>query len=427
MESNLKKYIKGDSIIWVVFLALCLISIVEMFSASSELAFKHTSFVAPMLRHVVFLVAGTVIVFFVQFVPLRYIRMTSYILLAASIVLLILVLIMGIRTNEAARWLVIGGIQFQPSELAKLSLIIVAADFIARIKDSKLNEDTYFRLLMGVSVVVCGLILKENFSTAALLFGVIFLMMFIGKISWKKLTAIVLITLALMISGYIGGKIYIKNKATETEQVIAAVDTKKEGQKSFWGKFLPRLETWVVRIDRYVEKKDDSTKYSINDENYQAQLAKIAIAEGGFFGKMPGNSVQRDYIPQAYSDFIFAIIVEEAGMVGAIFVILLYLTILFRAGRIATKSSTVFPAILMIGLSLMIVLQAFVNMAVATGLGPVTGQPLPMISRGGTSILITSIYFGVLLSITRHIKDGDADTAMYEEVVTLDDEDYEVE
>ena len=187
----------------------------------------------------------------------------------------------------------------------------------------------------------------------------------------------------------------------------------------------------VARIDRFTGDKEadaETSKYEINDENRQVQHGRIAIARGGVFGVGPGNSVERDFLPQAYSDFIYAIVVEELGLIGGIFVILLYLVLLYRAGRIATTSPTVFPAVLVIGLSLMIVTQAFVSMSVATSLGPVTGQPLPLISRGGTSILITCLYFGVILGVTRQIKESnqgknEMDEKPEEEVpvVTLDE------
>ena len=175
--------------------------------------------------------------------------------------------------------------------------------------------------------------------------------------------------------------------------------------------FLERGYTWVARIDRFADKETYEEKYSITDDNLQEQHGKIAIARGGFFGLMPGNSVQRDFLPQAYSDFIYAIIVEELGMFGGIFLIVMFMILLYRAGRIATMSRTVFPAILVMGLTLMIVIQAFVSMAVSTGLGPVTGQPMPLISRGGTSILITSIYFGIIFGVTRQIKEERLQTA----------------
>jgi cell division protein FtsW len=171
-------------------------------------------------------------------------------------------------------------------------------------------------------------------------------------------------------------------------------------------KLFDRAYTWVARIDRFkTESKDESSKYIITDDNLQVQHGRIAIARGGVFGVFPGNSVERSFLPQAYSDFIYSIIVEEIGLVGGIFVILLYLMLLFRAGRIATLCTTVFPALLVIGLALMIVIQAFISMSVATSLGPVTGQPLPLVSRGGTSILITCIYFGIIFGVTRQLSE----------------------
>ncbi len=177
-------------------------------------------------------------------------------------------------------------------------------------------------------------------------------------------------------------------------------------------KAFDRAYTWKARIERFVDGKgDDTQKYVINDENRQMMHGKMAIARGGVVGVFPGNSIERDYLPQAYSDFIYSIIVEEMGLFGGIFVILLYLILLFRAGMIATKCESVFPALLVTGLSLMIVLQAFISMSVATSLGPVTGQPLPLISRGGTSIIITCLYFGIILGVTRQLRLGETGSA----------------
>jgi cell division protein FtsW len=386
MNSLLTKYLKGDFTLWAVFVGLCLISVVEMYSASSTLAYKAISHTAPILRHVVFLGMGAFLAFLVHLVPYKYIRFFSYGLLGISVVTLILVQAMGVVTNDAARWLSIGGFQFQPSELGKLSLIIVAADLISRMKQTDQHEKKYFPVLVVLALVVCGLILPENFSTAFILFGVIFLMMIIGSVSWKNL---------LKLSG---GLLVV---AVLAVLVVSAIPDDKEVPAPF-----NRVDTWIKRLDRFVEEKESAeNKYFINDENLQVQHGRIAIARGKLFGVMPGNSVQRDFLPQAYSDFIYAIVVEEMGLFGGIVVILLYMILLYRAGRIATKSATVFPAIVMIGLSLMIVSQAFVSMSVATSLGPVTGQPLPMISRGGTAILITSIYFGIMFGITRQIKE----------------------
>lgn len=386
MNELFKKYLKGDPILWVVFFGLCIISAVEMYSASSTLAFKAANYSSPVLRHVSFLAFGALIAFLIHMVPYKYIRMVSYVMLVIAIVTLIVVQFKGESANDATRWLKIGGIQFQPSELGKLSLIVVVADLIARIKKNPLQETKLYNYLIALTAFVSALILKENFSTAAILFGIVFLMMVIGGISWKKLVFLSLVLLAGVIMIFMVFKIVPKEKMPDG---------------------LQRGYTWINRIERFTDgsEKDENTKLAFSDENLQEYHGKIAIARGGFFGLMPGNSVQRDFLPQAYSDFIYAIIVEETGLLGGVVVILLFMVMLYRAGRIATQSKFVFPSIMVIGLALMVVFQAFVSMAVSTGLGPVTGQPLPMISRGGTSILITSIYFGVIFGVTRQIKE----------------------
>ena len=383
MEIFLKKYLKGDATLWIVFFCLCIVSIIEMYSASSTLAYKATNHAGPMLRHVGFLTGGLLIAFLVHLIPYRFIRISSYLGLFVSTLLLIFVLFKGHSENDAARWLVIGGVQFQPSELAKLSVIIVAADLISRIRDNAKDEWIYFRNTIIMLIAVCGLILLENFSTAFILFTVVFIMMFIGRISLKYLGSLAGILIIALVIGF--GAI----KAIPEESMPHV---------------FKRAYTWVARIERHSDKEGKANKYVINDKNRQEKYGQIAIARGGIFGVMPGNSVERDYLPQAYSDFIYSIIVEEMGMIGGFLVIILYLILLFRAGQIATRCSSVFPAILVIGLSLMIVIQTFINMSVATSLIPVTGQPLPLISRGGTSILITCIYFGIIFGITRQIK-----------------------
>jgi cell division protein FtsW len=365
-----------------------------MYSASSTLAYKAANHTAPLLRHVGFLTGGVLIAFAVHLVPYKYIRIVSYFGLVVSAALLVFVLFKGHSENDAARWLVIGGIQFQPSELAKLSVIIVAADLVSRIRDNTKDEWIYFRNTVIMLLAICGLILLENFSTAFILFVVVFIMMFIGRISIKYLGSMAAILVVALVIGY------------------GAVKAIPEDSMPHMFK---RAYTWVARIERHSDKEGKTNKYVINDKNRQEKYGQIAIARGGVFGVMPGNSVERDYLPQAYSDFIFSIIVEEMGLIGGIVVIILYLILLFRAGQIATKCSSVFPAILVIGLSVMIVIQTFINMSVATSLIPVTGQPLPLISRGGTSILITCIYFGIILGITRQIKEE----APYQEEVEI--------
>lgn len=407
MDSILKKYLRGDGVLWAVFIGLCFVSVVEMYSASSTLAYKAINHTVPMLRHVIFLGMGAFIAVVVHMIPYKYIRIGAFVMLAFSVATLVLVLFKGKSENDATRWLELGGFQFQPSEFGKLSLIVIAADFIARIKNSEQNEKKYFRMLIVISGIVCALILLENFSTAAILFGVILIMMFIGRIAWQKLAFVVGTIVAVALFGFATFKVMPQESMP---------------------KFLDRGYTWVNRIDRFLtEGEGDEDKYVINDENLQVQHGRIAIARGGVTGVMPGNSVQRDFLPQAYSDFIYAIIVEELGLIGGVVVILLYMILLFRAGRIATMSKTVFPAILVIGLSLMIVLQAFVSMAVATSLGPVTGQPLPMISRGGTSILITSIYFGIIFGVARQIREEQQPAIGKTEEFVIEEDEEDIE
>lgn len=384
MENLLKKYLKGDVTLWIVFIGLCILSTIEMYSASSTLAFKASSHIAPLIKHVTFLSLGALLAFFVHLVPYKYVRISSYLGLFLSFFLLIYVLFKGQSANDAARWISIAGFQFQPSELAKLCVLIVSADLISRIKE-RVDEKRYFWYVLFILMAICPLILLENFSTAFILFVVVYIMMFIGRVSFIRLASLAGVLVLALVLGF----------------VIVKSIPKESMPKAF-----DRAYTWVGRIERFkTEKKDESKKYEINDDNRQVQHGRIAIARGGVFGVFPGNSVERDFLPQAYSDFIFSIIVEEMGLAGGIVVIILYLILLFRAGRIATTCASVFPALLVIGLSLMIVIQTFINMSVATSLIPVTGQPLPLISRGGTSIIITCIYFGIILGITRQIKD----------------------
>ena len=393
MDSLLKKLLRGDAVIWVVYAFLCAISILFMYSASSTLAYKAADYYAPIMQHMGYLVLGVVAAFVVHLIPLGVIRLLGYVGLAASVVLLLMLQLgWGVEENEAVRWMSIFGFRFQPSEIAKLSLILVAADMMARIKDGDTDsERLWFRRILVSSVVVCGLILIDNFSTGAILFSVVFAMMLIGRISWRRLAPIVVAGLLLV------GCVYALGKAApEACNKVPVLD---------------RFPTWTARIDRFVKGEDEVDKFTINDKNLQEKRSLMAIAGSAFIGKGIGNSVQRDYLPQAYSDFIYAIIIEEGGLIAGIFVIVLYMALLYRAGKIVLKCDTVYPAMLVIGLSLMIVLQAFVNMGVAVGLGPVTGQPLPLISRGGTSIVITSVYFGIILGVTKQIKEGRATEA----------------
>lgn len=372
------KLFKGDRVIWIIFMFLCLISVVEVFSATSTIAYKNANHWAPIVRHASFLFGGFVLVLLLHNIPCRFFPV-FILLLPVSVLLLILTPIIGVKVNDAHRWLELFGIPFQPSELAKLACIVFVAFLLS--KRSRFTESQILKyMLIGVGVA-CVLILPENFSTACMLFGVCFLMMFIGQLPFMKLAkvaAVLLLAVGLLFAS-----------------LIFMPDTVL--------KKVPRALTWKERLSDFTheDKQADADTYVINDDNYQVSHAKIAIAKGGVLGQLPGHGQQRDFLPQAYSDFIYAIIIEELGIVGGVFVLLLYIMLLVRVGMIARRCDKLFPKFLVLGCGLLVVVQALANMAVAVDLIPVTGQPLPLISRGGTSTVITCVYFGIILSVSR--------------------------
>ena len=385
MGEKINKYLKGDPIIWGVIIVLSIFSLLAVYSATSTLAMHKMggNSLYYLVRHGVILAFGIMIIFITHLIHYKYYSRLSQLLIGIAVVLLIITLFLGTNVNQAMRWLTLPGLGFtiQTSDFAKLALIM----YIARVLSMKQGEiksfkEAFLPVIIPV-VIICVLILPANLSTAALIFGISFLLMFIGRISIKHLLAsggVAILLLALFIT--------------------VGTLVKKEG----------RINTWKNRIENYFEKG--------GEENYQSQQAKIAIATGGLFGKNPGKSVQRNFLPNPYSDFIYAIIVEEYGLIiGGIPILLAYLFLMFRAGVIVRKCDRTFPAFLAIGLTLMIVVQAMVNMSVVVGIFPVTGQTLPLVSMGGSSMLFTSIAFGIILSISRNLNETEPD----EEEVTV--------
>lgn len=385
----IKDLFKGDKVIWIIFLFLCLISVIEVFSAASTLTYKSGDHWGPITQHSVILMVGAFIVVLVHNIPCKYFSVLPFFLLPLSCILLLFVMGMGIitgdRVNGAARWMTFFGIQFQPSELAKMAVIIVTAFILSKFQEEDGAHPKAFKYIMWIIGIVFILIAPENGSTAALLAGVVFLMMLIGRVPWKqigKLVGTVGLALTLLISVIvlIPPKVYENVPGTH------------------------RFSTWQSRIKGFFEDKGDipAAKFDI-DKDAQVAHANIAIATSHIVGKMPGNSVQRDFLSQAFSDFIFAIVIEELGLLGGAFIVMLYLWLLIRAGRIAKRCDKHFPAFLVMGIALLLVSQAMLNMMVAVGLFPVTGQPLPLISKGGTSTLINCAYIGMILSVSRYV------------------------
>lgn len=376
-----------DRTFWGLFAALIVVAIIALFSASSTLVYQNQSVLGPIGQQIFYIILGIVAAFFIQFIPTVWVRFFGYILLGVSTLLVYSTLIPGnplvVTLNGAARWMRIAGFTFQPSEFAKLSLIIVIADQLARMRTDEDKKKYFIRTLIITSVVALPILLS-NLSTAILIFIIVFCLWILARIPWKYTVSVVGVGILVLVLGY----------------CIVEFGYIRRG-KELTGPF-SRATTWVARIDRHFESNDQS-KYVLTDDNIQEVYASVAIARGGTspIGVLPGNSKERDYLPLAFADYIFAIIVEESGIIGAGFLIFLYLAILFRACYVSSRYSDM-PAMLMtMGLALMITCQALISMLVAVGIGPVTGQPLPLISRGGTSVVITAIYFGIMMTVSR--------------------------
>lgn len=379
------KYI--DRTFWGLFITLIVVAIIALFSASSTLVYMHHSALGPIGQQMFFIVLGLAAAYGIQFIPTYWVRLGGYALLALSTLLVYSTMIPGnplvVTINGAARWVRIAGITFQPSELAKLSLIIVVADQLARIHSEDDKRKYFYRTLIIAGIVMLP-VMASNLSTAVLIGLIIFCLWILARIPWKYTFSVVGIAVLILGLGY-------------AIVEFAFVRPHREMHGPF-----KRATTWVARLDRHFVD-DGASKYVLTDDNIQEVYSAVAIARGGTspIGVLPGNSKERDYLPLAFADYIFAIIVEESGILGAAFLIFIYLAILFRACNVSSRYSDT-PAMLMtMGLALMITCQALISMLVAVGLGPVTGQPLPLISRGGTSVLITSIYFGIMMSVSR--------------------------
>jgi cell division protein FtsW len=366
-------HLRGDRTIWLIVGILTLFSLLVVYSSTGTLAYKaqggNTEYF--LIKHGALAVAGLLMMYFVHHLPSRYFSRLSQVGLWLSIPLLLYTLVKGTSLNEASRWITIPIINqtFQSSDLAKLALTMYLARTLARKQDAiKSWKEAFLPVILPVGLV-CMLIAPANLSTAMLVFATSLMVMFIGRISVRQIMLLLLVG-GLTLSTFV----FVSYQA---------------------GWF--RAKTWVSRVENFISSEQQ-------EEAFQTQQAKIAIATGGVVGKGPGKSTQRNFLPHPYSDFIFATIIEEYGIVGGAFVMLMYLGLLYRVTRIVIKAPQAFGALLAMGLCLMLVMQAMVNMAVAVNLFPVTGQTLPLVSMGGTSIIFTSIAFGIILSVSREIE-----------------------
>lgn len=407
MNKKLSNLFKGDKVIWMIFFFLCLVSIIEVFSASSFLTFRGGSYWGPLIKHTSFILIGIGAMICVLNIPCKYFKIVTFPLLMLSLIMLLFVLFFGESTNGASRWMGIAGFQFQPSEIAKGALILAVAQILSAMQTEHGADKQAFWWVLGISSIIIIPILLENFSTAALLCAVVFLMMFIGQVPLSqlgKLMACCLIGVAFAVGTIFFLGEDVKTEPSKENMVLTEVSANNVQEEASKGKnIFHRFGTWKSRITKHFLPDPPPEEYDL-DKDAQVAHANIAIIKSNVIGRGPGNSEERDFLSQAFSDFIFAIIIEETGIGGAAVVALLYVILFMRAGRIAKSCANTFPAYLAMGIGLLLAIQAFFNMLVAVGIAPVTGQPLPLISKGGTSTIINCVYIGMLLSISKSAK-----------------------
>ncbi len=362
--------IKGDKVIWLVVIILSIFSLLAVYSSTGTLAYRYQQGNTEyyLVKHFIILIFGLGLMYIAHLIKYTYYSRISQLAMFIAIPLLMLTLFTGTNVHEASRWLTLPVINltFQSSDFAKLALIIYVARLLSKKQEQIKDFKSAFIPIMIPILIVCSLILPANFSTAAVLFITCMVMLFIGRINMKYIFA--LLGIAVVLLGIF---------------IAILMNSSSHG----------RLGTWKNRIENF--KSGDS------DDNYQAEQAKIAIATGGIIGKLPGNSTQRNFLPHPYSDFIYAIISEEYGLIGAFIIVMMYMILLFRGVKIVSQAPGTFGAFLTFGCCFSLVFQAFINMAVAVNILPVTGQPLPMVSMGGTSIWFTGIAVGIILSVSK--------------------------
>ncbi|MCI5913390.1 MAG: FtsW/RodA/SpoVE family cell cycle protein [Prevotella sp.] len=414
MNKTLGNIFKGDKVVWMIFFFLCMISIVEVYSASSSLSYKGGNYWSPILKHCGLLAVGVFMMVVVLNIKCKYFKLATPIILPVSFILLIWLLVAGETTNGANRWISILGIQFQPSEIAKGALVLATAQTLSAMQTDKGADRKAFGFILVGSAFLIIPIFLENFSTAALITLTLILMMFVGRVPLQQLGKLLGF---FAIVGVFGLSMIMligedKNEEKADKQILTEQVKDSNAATGKRTGLFHRFDTWKARIDKFLNSEEVSPEDYDLDKDAQVAHANIAIASSNIMGKGPGNSNERDFLSQAFSDFIYAIIIEEMGIIGSGVVAFLYIMLLFRAGRIASRCENAFPAFLSMGFGILLVTQALFNMLVAVGLAPVTGQPLPLVSKGGTSTIINCIYIGAILSVSRSAKKKDTKKEM---------------
>ncbi len=428
LENTEEKPKRIDKQIWGIYIALCIISIIELYSASSH-EVTAANVLAPVIRHIMFLVIGLILMILLQRTHYKKFYRWAWTFAIISIGAMIYTLFFGITINGAQRAFVIAGFTIQPSEMVKLSVALMVAAILCKEQMKGVDDVTDKGVIsVTLAVLICGgLLFSQGLTNTLLLMCIGLSMMLIGGVSGVKLFKVVLVFLVVGMLG-VGVKFLLGTRSSEDTQVASTQMTvpgtnvvvgidQNNGTISDEG---GRLSTWINRFKRFA--KSDKYNDEINNENRQEQYSYIAQAHGGVIGVFPGNSRETARLPLAFSDYIYAIIIEELGLIGGIGVLILYLWLLARAGRVASRCQTAFPALLVIGMAVFITYQAIFHMAIVTGVFPVSGQPLPLISKGGTSILMTSIALGIMLSVSRHAARKGVKSEIKEELLVLPDD-----
>jgi len=387
---------RGDKVIWAIVVVLALVSLLAVYSSTGLLAYKmyKGNTEVYLFRQFAFIVIGILIIYFAHQVNYIIYSKVARILFLISIPLLIYTLFFGVRLNEGSRWirLPIINLTFQTSDLAKLALFMYLSRLLSKKQDIIKDFRNGFIPVITPVAVICILIVPANLSTALLVGATSLMLLFIGRVRAKHLlltVSVALIPVLILIMAAV-----IRHKADGGVVVKEKTETKST--------LFVRVDTWLNRVETFIY--GGSEKDNADDDNYQVTQAKIAIAKGGWAGLGPGNSQQRNFLPHPYSDFIYAIIIEEYGFIGGAFIIFVYLIFLFRSIRIFRKCPFAFGAFLALGLSFTLVIQAMANMAVNVNLFPVTGVTLPLISMGGSSFLFTCLAIGIILSVARNVE-----------------------
>ena len=393
----INKIMKGDKVIWIVALILSIISLIVVYSAKYE---GNTG--RLMMKHLGMLIFGILMMIGASRINYKRYAKIALLLMIPSLALLLYTLVFGRTINDASRSINLGGFSFQPSEMAKIILITYLSRQIIMMEGSVYLFKDFLVKLAAPILLTVALIFSENLSTAVILIAVCMVLLFIGRVKFLHILALIGLCVVGM-GAYLGFdavKTNIQNKHGMKAQLEAAANGEvsieyKEKQN--------RIQTWANRLKSMGEDKEKVDPF--DDKHLQRTYADIAVASSSVFGKGPGKSEQRNFLPHPYSDFIYAIIVEEYGLIGGIVVLLLYVILFTRVLRIVIKRPLTFGALMAFGLGFLVILQAMINMGVSIGLLPVTGQPLPLVSMGGTSLMATGLILGMILSVTRSMED----------------------